>query len=66
LAAVIALPEPTLLLRGQRLTQLPLSVRDELDGHAVATKSGRETVRVAVDTPWTLNGNAQIKLQVRR
>lgn len=66
LAAVIALPEPTLLLRGQRLTKLPLSVRDELDGHAVATKSGRETVRVAVDTPWTLNGNAQIKLQVRR
>lgn len=65
LAAVVPLAEPTLLLRGKRLTKLPIFVRGEMDGHAVATKQGRETLRVAVDTPWTLNGNAQIKVQVR-
>lgn len=65
LAAVVPLAEPTLLLRGKRLTRLPIFVRGEMEGHAVATKQGRDTLRVAVDTPWTLNGNAQIKVQVR-
>ncbi len=66
LAAVLNLPEPTVLLRGVRLTQLPVGVRDELAGHAAAYRTGRETLRTHVDTPWTLNGALTLKLRVRQ
>jgi hypothetical protein len=66
LAAVLNLPEPTVLLRGVRLTQLPVGVRDELAGHTATYRTGKETLRTHVDTPWTLNGSLSIKLRVRQ
>lgn len=66
LAAVVTLPEPTVLLRGARLTQLPLSARDELAGHSVTYRAGKDTLRAHVDTPWTLNGSLSVKLRVRQ
>ncbi len=66
LAAVLNLPEPTVLLRGVRLTQLPLGVRDELAGHTATYRAGKETLRTHVDTPWTLNGTLSLKLRVRQ
>ncbi len=66
LAAVVNLPEPTVLLRGVRLTQLPVGVRDELAGHTVTYRAGKETLRAHVDTPWTLNGSISLKLRVRQ
>ena len=66
LAAVVTLPESTVLLRGARLTQLPLSARDELAGHAVTYRTGKDTLRTHVDTPWTLNGSLSVKLRVRQ
>lgn len=65
LAAVIALPEPSLMLRGSRLTGLPLGVRDELQGHTVSVRTGKDTLRTVIGTPWALNGSASIKLRVR-
>ncbi len=65
LVAVVALPEPSLMVRGKRLTSLPLGVRDELQGHTVAVRAGKETLRAAVQTPWALNGSASIKLRVK-
>ena len=65
LAAVVQLPEPTLLMRGSRLVGLPLGVRDELAGHQVQVRAGRETLRASVDLPWTINGSATLKLRVR-
>jgi hypothetical protein len=65
LVAVVALPEPSLLVRGKRLTGLPIGVRDELQGHTVAVRTGKETLRTAVQTPWALNGSASIKLRVK-
>lgn len=65
LAAVVALPEPTLLMRGARLVGLPLGVRDELAGHQIQTRAGRQTLRTGVDLPWTINGSATLKLRVR-
>jgi hypothetical protein len=65
LAAVVTLPEPTLLMRGARLVGLPLGVRDEMAGHQVQTRAGRETLRTSIDLPWTINGGASLKLRVR-
>ncbi len=66
LAAVLNLPEPTVLLRGVRLTQLPVGVRDELSGHTATYRTGKDTLRTHVDTPWTLNGTLSLKLRVRQ
>ncbi len=66
LAAVLNLPEPTVLLRGVRLTALPVGVRDELAGHTATYHAGKETLRAHVDTPWTLNGTLSLKLHVRQ
>ena len=63
---MLNLPEPTVLLRGVRLTQLPLGVRDELAGHTATYRAGKETLRTHVDTPWTLNGTLSLKLRVRQ
>ncbi len=65
LAAVVALPEPTLMLRGSRLVGLPLGVRDELSGHTSVSRAGKQTLRTGVDLPWTINGTTTIKLKVR-
>ncbi|MSP91277.1 MAG: hypothetical protein EXR79_05680 [Myxococcales bacterium] len=65
LAAVVALPEPTLMGRGWRLSGLPLHVRGELAGHPVQTRAGKETLRAGKTLPWTLNGSASVKLRVR-
>ena len=65
LAAVVAMPEPTLMLRGARLTGLPMGVRDELAGHQVSVRTGKDTLRVAQDTPWVINGSATLKLRVK-
>ncbi len=65
LAAVIALPEPTLMLKGARLVGLPIGVRDEIGGHQVSYRNGKDTLRVTTDLPWTINGNASLKLRVR-
>ena len=66
LAAVVNLPEPTVMLRGVRLTQLPMGVRDELAGHTATYRTGKETLRTHVDTPWTLNGSLSLKLRIRQ
>lgn len=66
LAAVVNLPEPTVLLRGVRLTQLPLSARDEIAGHTTTYRTGKDTLRTHLDTPWTLNGSLSLKLRVRQ
>jgi hypothetical protein len=65
LAAVVTLPEPTVLLRGHRLTNLPLHARGELAGHQVMYRAGKDTLRVAQDLPWTINGTASLKLRVK-
>lgn len=65
LAAVIAMPEPTMLLRGHRLVGLPLGARDEMAGHVTQVRAGKDTLRTAVDLPWTLNGSLSLKLRVR-
>jgi len=65
LAAVVTLPEPTVMLRGARLVGLPLAVRDEIAGHQVQVRAGKETVRTHIDVPWTLNGSMTLKLRVR-
>lgn len=65
LAAVVALPEPTLMLRGARLAGLPMGVRDELQGHQVQTRTGKETLRGVTETPWVINGSATLKLRVK-
>lgn len=65
LAAVITLPEPTLMVRGHRLVGLPLSARDELTGHQVSTRAGKDTLRTSIDLPWAVNGSATLKLRVR-
>lgn len=65
LAAVVALPEPTLMLRGSRLTGLPMGVRDELQGHQFSARAGKDTLRTVQDTPWVINGSASVKLRVR-
>lgn len=65
LAAVVQLPEPTVLLRGSRLVGLPVGVRDEIAGHQVQMRAGRETLRAHVDLPWTINGTGTLKLRVR-
>ncbi|MBM4342373.1 MAG: hypothetical protein FJ100_03230 [Deltaproteobacteria bacterium] len=65
LAAVVAMPEPTLMLRGSRLTGLPMGVRDELQGHQVMVRTGKDTLRTAQDTPWVINGSASLKLRVK-
>lgn len=65
LAAVVTLPEPTLMLRGARLVGLPLAVRDEVAGHQVQLRAGKETLRTHIDLPWTLNGTVTLKLRVR-
>jgi len=65
LAAVVALPEPTLMLRGARLSGLPIGVRDELQGHQVTVRTGKDTVRTVVDLPWVINGSGTVRLRVR-
>ena len=65
LAAVVTLPEPTLMGRGWRLSGLPLHVRGELAGHPVQQRSGKDTLRTGKNLPWTLNGSASVKLHVR-
>ncbi len=65
LAAVVALPEPTLMLRGHRLVGLPIGVRETMAGHTVPTRVGVNTLRTGMDLPWTLNGGAVLKLKVR-
>ena len=65
LAAVVTLPEPTVMLRGARLVGLPLAVRDEIAGHQVQVRAGKETLRTHIDVPWTLNGSVTLKLRVR-
>ncbi len=65
LAAVVTLPEPTVMLRGARLVGLPLAVRDEIAGHQVQVRAGKETLRTHIDLPWTLNGSVTLKLRVR-
>jgi hypothetical protein len=65
LAAVVQLPEPTLMMRGTRLSGLPMGVRDELQGHNVQQRTGRNLLRTSVATPWALNGSASLKLKVK-
>ena len=65
LAAVVAMPEPTLMLRGARLSGLPIGVRDELQGHQVTVRTGKDTLRGVTETPWVINGNATLKLRVK-
>ena len=65
LAAVITLPDRSWMMRGQRLTDLPAGVLDELNGHPRKIKAGKETIRSTVDIPWIINGSRLITLQVR-
>ncbi len=65
LAAVVQMPEATLMLRGSRLVGLPMGVRDQLQGHNVQARAGRDLLRTAIDTPWALNGSATLKLVVK-
>lgn len=65
LAAVVQMPEPTLMMRGVRLVGLPMGVRDQLQGHNVPSRAGRDLLRTAIETPWALNGSATIKLTVK-
>ena len=65
LAAVIELPDKSVMFRGQRLTDLPVGVLDEISGHARATKTGKSTLRATKDMPWAIEGKASIQLMVR-
>ncbi len=65
LAAVIALPDRSWMMRGQRLTDLPAGVLDELAGHNRKLKAGKETIRRTVDIPWIINGSRTITLKVK-
>jgi hypothetical protein len=65
LAAVIALPERTWMVRGKRLTDLPLGVRDELARIRRKTRRGKQTMRVGKTIPWVINGHGTVSIQVR-
>jgi hypothetical protein len=42
-----------------------MGVRDELQGHNVQQRTGRNLLRTSVATPWALNGSASLKLKVK-
>ena len=65
LAAVIELPSKSLMFRGQRLTDLPAGVLDEVSGHARDSQAGKSTLRVTQDLPWAIEGKASVRLAVR-
>ncbi|MEY3012913.1 MAG: hypothetical protein RIT45_1648 [Pseudomonadota bacterium] len=65
LAVVIKLPDRSWMIRGARLTNLPVGVLDELDGHGRKVRRGHETIRVTKDLPWTINGSGSMTLEVR-
>ncbi len=65
LTAVITLPDRSWMIRGHRLTELPIGVLDELNGHRRLTRRGKETIRVSKRIPWAINGNATVELKVR-
>lgn len=65
LAAIITMPDGSWMIRGHRLTDLPMGVREELKGHNRPIKKGRQTLRVSKQIPWAINGSATISLKVR-
>ncbi len=65
LAAVISLPDPSWMIRGERLTDLPIGVLDELSGHRRMTRTGKQTIRTTKDVAWAINGSAYVELKVR-
>lgn len=64
-AAAITLAEPALELRGHRVTDLPLGVRDELAGHGRKTKNTKRSIRTRKQLPWAIDGAATITLRVK-
>lgn len=65
LVAVLQLPDASWMVRGTRLTDLPIGVLDELGGHNRETKTGKETLRARLDIPWNINGHGELTLQVK-
>lgn len=65
LGAVITLPEKSWMIRGERLTDLPIGVLDEMAGHSRKVHRGTSTLRTSKKLPWVINGNAQLTLKVR-
>ena len=65
LAAIITLPDSSWMIRGERLTDLPAGVLDELSGHRRAIRRGKATLRSSKDLPWVINGSATLTLNVR-
>lgn len=65
LAVVITLPDRSWSIRGERLTDLPMSTRSELSGHGRRVRNGHDSIRTTLDLPWTINGTGQMTLEVR-
>lgn len=65
LAIVIKLPDRSWMIRGARLTELPMGVLDELSGHGRKVRRGHETIRITKDLPWAINGSGTMKVEVR-
>ena len=65
LAVIITLPDRSWSIRGERLTDLPMSTRSALTGHGRRVRNGHDSIRTTVDLPWTINGTGQMTLEVR-
>jgi hypothetical protein len=65
IAIEIMLPDRSWMIRGHRLTDLPMGVQDSLDGHGRRVRRGKETIRVIKDLPWTMNGSGTLAVEVR-
>jgi hypothetical protein len=65
IAIEIQLPDRSWMIRGHRLTDLPMGTLDALGGHGRRVKSGKSTIRVTKDIPWTMNGSGTLALEVR-
>jgi hypothetical protein len=65
LAAIMVMPDSSWMIRGERLTDLPIGVLDELSGHQRKIRRGKNTLRRTKDLPWVINGKATLTLKVR-
>lgn len=65
LAAIITMPDRSWMIRGERLTDLPMGVLDELSGHSRKVRRGKATLRSSKDISRVIKGSASVTLKVR-